>query len=99
MTIFAEERQDDRVEFLDTVPESLRQYRSVTLTAAVIRGGESVDEPVTFHTDGPDPGCYDAGVNDNSLTVKCLYPSRYPLRITAEGGGMEAVAEIVLAGF
>ncbi|WP_298021013.1 hypothetical protein [uncultured Dysosmobacter sp.] len=93
------DRNVPHIAFLDTVPAELAQYQDLTLRAAVFEDGVPVNDPVEFHVKGPDPSCYEIIPGFGSITLRCLFPSRTPLEITAESGAHSVTTEITLRGF
>lgn len=67
------------VKFLQTVPEKLSLFESVTLEAAYFWNGEKKDYPLTWQFSGADKEDYSVDVNGNTATITCWSGSVKPL--------------------
>lgn len=89
---------EPHVSFLSTVPEKLRLYESIQLTATYYENGQATNETVEYVLTGADEQAYEADVEGNNITIKCWSGSVLPLRITAKHGEYTATTEIYLEG-
>lgn len=78
------------------VPESIVQYQSATISAAV-SGDENAS--VTYTFSGADKACYEAVQSGNAITITCWQASDIPLTVTAETGDKSITAVIRLEGW
>lgn len=84
------------VAFTSTVPPTLHEMRSVTISAASFENGTATEEPVTFILSGPEETAYGAEINGNTMKLTVYRASPKPLVITAESGDFTDTAEIRL---
>ena len=90
---------DPHVDFTSTVPEKLRLFEEVTITAGYYENGQEVDgAEVEWLFSGADKSAYSATVNGNSVTVKCWGGSVKPLTIAAIYGNYPKKCSIQLEG-
>lgn len=74
--------------FTATVPETLGEYESVTLTAAYCVDGEATEEPIIWSFSGPPLNAWGVSVNlDGSRTVTCYAAANTPLTVGVSGPG------------
>lgn len=79
---------EPHVAFGSTVPEKLRMFESIELTANYFENGEAVpDVDINFSYSEADQNAYTASVEGNVLTLKCWGGSVKPLRVVAEYNG------------
>lgn len=98
MTI-QEAQTEPYISFIGVVPEKLGQYQSVTLSAGYYENGILTDSVVTWTFSGADQNSYKEAVEGNAVEITCLSPDNVPLVVTAEYGGLQVEASIVLEGF
>lgn len=99
VSVTVEKAAKEEVRFSGTTPVSLKQYASVTLSAALWRDGMETGETVEFEIAGAPAQCYETEMNGNSVTITCYYPSEIGITIMAKCGTARAVKQIALTGF
>lgn len=98
MTV-AGDMTEPHVAFTSNIPERLRLFETVSVTAKYYEDGEAVDDAnIVFSFEGADPDSYTAEVEGNTATIKCWSGSVNPLVVTAGHGDYEASFEIELEG-
>lgn len=97
-SVSAEASPEDSVSFTTSVPETLREYESAVLNAAVFENGEPTGETVNWTFTGAAENCYGVGENeDGSRTITCYCASAVPLTVTiAAANGLSDSREILL---
>lgn len=99
ITVTVEEALDSKaVLFKGTIPDRLKAYESVEVSAAYYEQGIEMDVPVIFSFTGARRGSYSAAVNNNTATITCYGGSITPLTVAARYGSYETTAEIQLIG-
>lgn len=87
----------DYVDFTCNLPETLGEYRSMTISAAWFSGGEETEDEVSFRFTGPAENAYSATITGkNRYTISCFAASPLPLTIYAEAHGQGVSANIWL---
>lgn len=87
------------IAFDDTIPDTLKQYTTLNISATYYENGEPTDEEVTFSFSGAASNRYTANISGNTASLQCLYPSAVPLLIMAKKGEYSVAATIALVGF
>lgn len=89
--------ESEYVAFTTTLPKTMHEYDSVTVSAAYYENGEATQETVEFTFSGPEDGTYTvARIYDNTYMVTSYHAAQKPLTITAKYGGQSATADIYL---
>lgn len=87
----------DYVDFTCNLPDTLSEYRSITISAAWFSGGEETEDEVSFRFAGPAGNAYSATITGkNRYTISCFAASTLPLTIYAEAHGQGVSAKIWL---
>lgn len=89
---------EPHVAFLQTYPESVPMFGSVTFEAAYFENGVKTDEPLTWTVSGADKDCYSLDIHETLMTLKCWGGSVEPAVITATHGSYSATVQIYLEG-
>ena len=101
ITVTVEEASEDQasVRFLTAIPQKMRAYDHISISAAYFEGGNRTDQNISFHFTGASAGSYtvESG-NDNTIELYCWGGSVVPLIITAKHGTHEATATVELIG-
>ena len=87
--------------FLNVVPQTLCQYKSLTVYAAYYEEGEETDKPLKWSFDDADKGSYVVRISEDSknVTIQCLKSSKNPLKIIACYGESKVSASIELESY
>lgn len=87
----------DYVEFTCNLPDTLSEYRRITISAAWFSGGEETEDEVSFRFAGPAGNAYSATITGkNRYTISCFAASPLPLTVYAEAHGQGVSAKIWL---
>lgn len=87
----------DYVDFTCNLPETLSEYRSLTISAAWFSGGVETEDEVSFRFSGPAENAYGATITGkNRYTISCFAASPLPLTVYAEAHGQGVSAKIWL---
>lgn len=88
------------VEWKGTVPQSIVQYQTITLEAAIYENGVETENTATFAFEGPENGqYYSAEIDGNKATITCWLPSEIPLTVIATYAGHKVEADVLLKGW
>lgn len=80
------------------LPQTLGMQRSAISQVIYMENGEPIDAAVTMTASGPEPWCYTATLDGNTLTVNCWEGSAKPLEITLSCNGITLTRTITLRG-
>lgn len=94
----AGDASEPRVSFLNTVPKSVKAYRSITLSAAYFEQGSETGLPISWSFSGADSTSYSVITKDNQATISAWKGSVTPLTVTAFYGNSSVNAVIRLEG-
>lgn len=87
----------DYVDFTCNLPDTLSEYRSITISAAWFSGGVETEDEVSFRFSGPAENTYSATITGkNRYTISCFAASPLPLTVYAEAHGQGVSAKIWL---
>ena len=85
------------VAFTNSPVDSINEYESCIISAALYENGAVTETPVEFTLSGPSEICYTASANGaNSIRIDCFAASSRPLKIRASSGEYSAETEIML---
>ena len=90
--------ESEYVAFTSTIPATLSEYASITVSAAWFENGSATDEEVKITFTGPEDGAYRAVAAEapNTWTVTAYHASPKPLTVTAKHGNHRDTAVIRL---
>ena len=89
---------DPHVEFNSDIPENIRAYTSVKLSAAYYENGEEAEETIKWKLSGASESAYSYTVSGNEITINCWGGSVNALVVKASCHGETATASIQLIG-
>ena len=84
------------VGFTSLVPEKLRAYDSITLTAQYFNGEDWTNDPIEWNTTGANLECFSAQASGEGFVITAFSSSEEPLVVTASCNGASVSAQIYL---
>lgn len=93
-----ESSANPHIEFDAEVPQAIRAYQSVEISATYFENGDPTSETVEWELHGADKGTYSYTVSGNTITVSCWGGSVNPLFVVAQYGIYAKKASITLVG-
>lgn len=99
ITVVEAETEDERIEWITPVPETLQVFDSIRIKAAHIVNGVRTDDPVYFSFTNVNQNTYSAEVDGNSVSITAYVADNNPLVVTAYCGDIVVKKEIQLVGF
>lgn len=90
---------ETHLEWICPPPETLAQFQTVTLQAALFADGEQTDDPIVYSFSGADADSYGLETEDGVVKVTAYSIPYQPLHVTATSGAYSLDADIRLTGW